>query len=101
MISSMSTASNFLRVTSISITFLLLIELSNHCLRRLKVNLLHNYIQPNNMPEAFMRCVKDGGKVFTVEAGRHHYVHGCKPKGGGKAVYGERKKKKESEQKNK
>ena len=48
------------------------------------------------MPEAFLKCVKGGGKVFTVEAGAHHYVHGCKPKGGGKAVYGERKKKKSS-----
>ena len=48
------------------------------------------------MPAAFIKCVKEGGKVFTVAAGEHHYVHGCKPKGGGKAVYGERKKKKSS-----
>lgn len=46
------------------------------------------------MPKPFMDCVKNGGRVFTVEAGEHHFVHGCKPKGGGKAVYGERKKKK-------
>ena len=46
----------------------------------------------NNMPAAFLDCIKNGGRVFTVEAGEHHFVHGCKPKGGGKAVYGERKK---------
>ncbi len=47
------------------------------------------------MPEAFLKCVKDGGKMFTVKIGKDKFIHGCKPKGGGKAVYGEIKKKKE------
>ena len=51
------------------------------------------------MPAEFLRCVKEGGKVFTVEAGKHHYVHGCQPKNGGKAVYGERKLKKSASKK--
>lgn len=46
-----------------------------------------------------MDCVKHGGRMFTVEAGSNHYIHGCQPKGGGKAVYGERKKKKSSSKK--
>lgn len=45
-----------------------------------------------------MRCVKEGGKIFTAAAGKHHFVHGCVPKKGGKAVYGERKLKKSAPQ---
>ena len=48
------------------------------------------------MPEKFLACIRAGGKVFRVKAGENHYITGCKPKGGGKAVYGERKKRKSS-----
>jgi hypothetical protein len=51
------------------------------------------------MPQAFLNCVKNGGRMFTVDAGKHHYIHGCQPKGGGKAVYGERKAKKSEKKK--
>lgn len=49
------------------------------------------------MPKVFDDCVKNGGKVFTVKIGKDKYVHGCRIKGSKKAVYGEMKKKKESE----
>ncbi len=45
------------------------------------------------MPKEFDDCVKNGGKVVTADAGKHHYIHGCQMKGG-KMVWGERKKKK-------
>jgi len=45
------------------------------------------------MPQAFLNCVKNGGKVFTVKIGKNKYVHGCRMKGSKKAVYGEIKKK--------
>lgn len=47
----------------------------------------------NNMPADFLKCVKEGGKMFTVKIGENKYVHGCRPKGSKKAVYGEIKKK--------
>ena len=43
------------------------------------------------MPKAFMDCVKNGGKVFTVKIGKNKYVHGCKMPGSKKAHYGEMK----------
>lgn len=46
------------------------------------------------MPEAFDSCVKNKGKVFTVKIGKNKFVHGCKPKGSNKAVYGEIKRRK-------
>ncbi len=46
------------------------------------------------MPKAFMDCVKNGGKVFTIEMGKGKYRHGCKMSAEGKAVYGEEKMKK-------
>jgi hypothetical protein len=49
------------------------------------------------MPKEFMDCVKNGGRVFTVGMGKDKYMHGCQPKGGGKAVYGEMKKKMKKE----
>lgn len=51
------------------------------------------------MPKVFTDCVKNGGTMFTVEIGKNKYVHGCKPKGGGKAVYGEVKTKKSNSDK--
>ncbi len=41
-----------------------------------------------------MDCVKNGGKVFTIEMGKGKYRHGCKMSAEGKAVYGEEKMKK-------
>jgi hypothetical protein len=51
------------------------------------------------MPKAFLDCVKNGGEVFTVKVGKDKYVHGCRPKGSKKAVYGEVKKKTEESKK--
>lgn len=51
------------------------------------------------MPEKFMKCVKDGGRMFTVKISKDKFVHGCQPKGGGKAVYGEIKNKEKKEKK--
>ena len=39
------------------------------------------------MPEAFNKCVADGGKVFTKKLPEGQYIHGCKL--GKKAVWGE------------
>lgn len=50
------------------------------------------------MPAIFDKCVRENGEMFTVKIGKDKYVHGCKPKGGGKAVYGEIKKKKKDDQ---
>jgi len=47
------------------------------------------------MPKAFDRCIKRGGKVFTVKVGKNKYVHGCRAKESKDAVYGEVKKKKQ------
>lgn len=47
-------------------------------------------------PAPFEKCIREGGRVFTVKTGKSHYTYGCKPKGGGPAVYGERHKKKSS-----
>ncbi len=41
------------------------------------------------MPKEFEMCVKNRGKVFTVEMGKGKYRHGCKMSAEGKAVYGE------------
>lgn len=44
------------------------------------------------MPEIFNKCIREGGRMFTVKIGKEKYVHGCMPKGAKKAVYGEIKK---------
>ena len=46
------------------------------------------------MPEAFNRCVKNGGRMFTKSLPGGKYVHGCQIKGQ-KAVWGELKQKTE------
>lgn len=49
------------------------------------------------MPEAFLKCIKDGGKVFTINIGKDKYRHGCSLHG--KTYYGEIKKEKKKETK--
>ncbi len=44
------------------------------------------------MPQAFLDCIKNGGKVFTVQIGKDKYRHGCSLNG--KSFYGEIKKEK-------
>jgi hypothetical protein len=44
------------------------------------------------MPEAFLQCIRNGGRVFTVNIGKNKYRHGCEIKG--KIYYGEIKKEK-------
>ena len=46
------------------------------------------------MPEAFERCRRAGGKIRTKKLPDRKYIHICIPKGGGKSVGGEVKKKK-------
>lgn len=41
------------------------------------------------MPEAFMKCVREGGRVFTKSLPKGRYVHGCSK--GGKTYWGEMK----------
>lgn len=45
------------------------------------------------MPAEFLKCMREGGKMFTVKIGKNKYVHGCKMPGASKATYGEIKKK--------
>ena len=44
------------------------------------------------MPKKFEACVKAGGKVRTISLSGNKYMHICIPKGGGKSVSGEVKK---------
>jgi hypothetical protein len=45
------------------------------------------------MPEAFDKCVANGGRVRTKKLSGGRYIHICFPKGGGPSVAGEVKKK--------
>ena len=49
------------------------------------------------MPEAFNKCVRNGGRVFTKTLVKGRYVHGCEKNG--KTVWGEIKKKKDKQNK--
>jgi hypothetical protein len=46
------------------------------------------------MPAIFDKCVREGGTMFTKKLPNGKYVHGCRPKGSKKAVWGEVKTKK-------
>jgi hypothetical protein len=46
------------------------------------------------VPKDFDSCVKNGGKVRTIQVKRGYYAHVCIPKGGGSSKMGEVKKKK-------
>ncbi len=48
------------------------------------------------MPADFDRCVKEGGRVRTININKTQYMHVCYPKGGGPSVSGEVKTKKPS-----
>ena len=45
------------------------------------------------MPEDFLKCVREGGRVITIKIGEDKYRHVCYDKNG-KPHYGEVKKKK-------
>lgn len=51
------------------------------------------------MPKAFTDCIKNGGRVFTVEIGKDKYRHGCEING--QTYYGETKTKKKDDKKSK
>lgn len=41
------------------------------------------------MPQAFLDCIKNGGKVKTINPEKGKYLHICIPKGGGPSISGE------------
>ncbi len=45
-------------------------------------------MESTEMPKAFDRCVKRGGKVRTVKPKPGTYMRVCKPSGGKKSVAG-------------
>jgi putative hemolysin len=38
------------------------------------------------MPQAFLNCIKQGGKVITKRVNQDEYIKICYPKGGGAPV---------------
>lgn len=41
------------------------------------------------MPETFINCYKNGGKVITKKVNKTQYIHVCYPKSGGSPISGE------------
>ena len=41
------------------------------------------------MPQIFLDCIANGGKVITKRVNKTQYIKVCYPKGGGKPVSGE------------